>query len=125
MIDRRAAMAGASLATLLGGTASLAATRDRYGMIGKITALPGRRAELAALMLAGTADMPGCLSYIVAEDLTDPDALWVTEAWDSKASHAASLSLPAVRATIARARPLIAGFATTAEVRPLAGKGMG
>ncbi|WP_419809496.1 putative quinol monooxygenase [Sphingomonas sp.] len=126
MIDRRALVGGATVATLLGGTAVAAGgAADRYGMIGRITAKPGQRAALAGLLLAGSADMPGCLSYVVSEDLADPDALWVAEAWDSKASHAASLSLPGVRASIAGARPLIADFTTTAEVRPLGGTGLG
>ena len=124
MIDRRAMVAGASLATLLGGRAHAQGGAGMYGMIGKITAAPGQRDALAKLMLAGTAAMPGCLSYIVAEDLADANALWISEAWDSKESHAASLSLPAVRDTIARARPLIAGFTTTAELKPLGGVGL-
>lgn len=124
-IDRRRLIAGAGLVTLLGGTARAAERPGMYGMIGKITARPGQRAELARLMLAGTTAMPGCLSYIVSEDLADRDALWVAEAWDSKASHAASLTLPAVRDTIAKARPLIAGFSTAAELKPLGGVGMG
>ena len=65
--------------------------------------------------------MPGCLSYVVAEDLADADALLVTEVWESKAAHEASLSLPAVRAAIAKGRPLIAGFETLAETRPISG----
>jgi hypothetical protein len=42
--------------------------------------------------------MPGCLSYIVAKDAADADALWITEVWTDKDSHAASLKLPAVQA---------------------------
>ena len=96
-----------------------------YGMIGKIIAAPGQRDRLAVLLLSGSADMPGCLSYIVSEDLGDPNALWVSEAWDSKESHAASLALPAVRDAITRARPLIASFETAAELRPIGGMGLG
>ena len=96
-----------------------------YGMIGKITAAPGQRDALGRLLLSGSADMPGCLSYVVSEDLKDPDALWVAEAWDSKDSHAASLKLPAVRDAIAKARPLISGFDTAAELKPIRGIGLG
>ena len=84
----------------------------------------GKRAELAAILLGGTGEMPGCLSYIVAEDMADPDALWVTEVWDSKESHAASLQLPMVQAAIAKARPIIAGFDSRAEMVPLGGVGL-
>ena len=124
MIDRREMVAGASLATLLGGPAWAKESADMYGMIGKITATPGQRDALAKLLLGGSGTMPGCLSYVVSEDLADPDALWVAEAWDSKESHAASLSLPAVRDAIGKARPLIAGFSTAAELKPIGGIGL-
>lgn len=96
-----------------------------YGLIGRMKAAPGKRAELAAILLEGTDAMPGCLSYIVAEDPEDADALWITEVWDSVESHRASLSLPAVQAAIARGRPLIAGFDNRHETRPLGGVGLG
>ncbi len=95
-----------------------------YGLIGRIMATPGNRAELAAILLEGTTAMPGCLSYVVAEDAQDADALWVTEVWDSADSHRASLSLPGVQAAIARGRPLIAGFDNRHETRPLGGTGL-
>jgi len=68
--------------------------------------------------------MPGCLSYVVATDSADPDALWVTEVWDSAASHQASLALPAVKAAITKARPLIAGFSNRVETTPIGGLGL-
>jgi len=95
-----------------------------YGMIGRIKAQPGKRAELAAILLEGTGTMPGCLSYIVAEDAADPDTLVVTEAWESRQSHDESLKMPSVQATIARGRPLIAGFEKIAETVPLGGVGL-
>jgi quinol monooxygenase YgiN len=51
--------------------------------------------------------MPGCLSYIVANDPVDPNLIWITEAWESKEAHAASLSLPSVKDAITKGRPLI------------------
>lgn len=95
-----------------------------YGLIGKMRAQPGQREALIAILLEGTAAMPGCLSYVVARDKTDPDALWITEAWDSQASHKASLALPPVRAAIARGRPLIAGFGERFETEPVGGQGL-
>jgi quinol monooxygenase YgiN len=65
--------------------------------------------------------MPGCLAYVVAEDLADAESLWVTEIWEDKAAHDASLSLPAVRDAITKGRPLIAGFDTIAQTRPISG----
>jgi len=123
VIDRRTLMAaGAILA--VGGSAAAKGGTPMYGMIGRIKAHPGKRAELAAILLEGTGTMPGCLNYVVAEDLADPDTLVVTEAWDSKQSHDASLKLPQVQAAIAKGRPLIAGFESLAETRPLGGAGL-
>jgi quinol monooxygenase YgiN len=95
-----------------------------YGLIGKIIAAPGQRDALAAILLDGTHTMPGCLSYVIARDPADDNALWITEVWDSQASHKASLSLPAVQAAIAKGRPLIAGFTDRVETVPLGGHGI-
>jgi len=57
-------------------------------------------------------------------DPADPDALWITEVWDSKESHQASLALPSVQATIQKARPLIAGFSNRVETAPIGGQGL-
>ena len=96
-----------------------------YGLIGKMTTAPGQRDALVAILLKGTVDMPGCLSYVVATDPADADAIWVTEVWDSKASHEASLSLPSVRQAIAKGRPLIAGFGERTVTEPVGGQGLG
>ena len=95
-----------------------------YGLIGKMTAVPGQRDALAAILLDGTQAMPGCLSYVIAHDPADNDALWITEVWDSQASHQNSLSLPAVQAAIAKGRPMIAGFSNRVETVPLGGSGL-
>jgi quinol monooxygenase YgiN len=86
-------------------------------------AQPGRRGELVEILLAGTGSMPGCLNYVIAEDAADADAIWISEVWDDEASHA-SLSLPAVQAAIARARPSIAGFDSQTRTRPVGGVGL-
>ena len=95
-----------------------------YGLIGKMTAVAGRRDALASILIDGTVGMPGCLSYVVAADTAEPDALWVTEVWDSQASHQASLQLPGVQAAIAKGRPLIAGFSNRVETAPIGGHGV-
>ena len=96
-----------------------------FGLIGKMTATPGSRDALTALLLEGTAAMPGCLSYVVAHDTTEADAIWITEVWDNEESHRASLQLPAVQAAIAKGRPLIAGFSNRVETTPIGGVGLG
>ena len=95
-----------------------------YGLIGKIISQPGQRDALTAILLDGLTDMPGCLSYIVAADPTDPDAIWVTEVWASQADHQASLALPAVQRAISQGRPLIVGFGERFETTPVGGHGL-
>ncbi|MDF7773859.1 putative quinol monooxygenase [Sphingomonas sp. AOB5] len=132
MTGRRPVLAGLALAILggpvlarefsgeFGGVEEI----ELYGLIGKMTAHPGKRNELINLLTAGTADMPGCLAYIVAEDVKDENGIWITEVWQTKGYHADSLKLPAVQAAIAKGRPLIAGFDTHVETRPVGGMGI-
>ena len=68
--------------------------------------------------------MPGCRLYIVSRVPDDADAIAVTEVWDDKASHDASLTLESVRETIGRARPFIDGFGASSEFRPVGGLGL-
>ena len=95
-----------------------------YGLIGKMKATPGGRDALIAILLEGTMKMAGCFSYVVAKDAADANAIWITEVWDTEASHKASLKLPAVQAAIARARPLIAGFGERFITAPIGGVGL-
>jgi quinol monooxygenase YgiN len=98
-------------------------SHPQYGLIGQMIAQPGQRAALAAILTGGTGAMPGNFAYLVGEDAENPDALWIVELWADKAAHAASLQLPAVQAAIAKGRPLIAGFGSRAEFKPVAKAG--
>ncbi|MBC8116710.1 MAG: antibiotic biosynthesis monooxygenase [Candidatus Saccharimonas sp.] len=95
-----------------------------YGLIGRMTAVPGQRDALVSILLEGVADMPGNLSYVVATDPADDDAIWITEVWDNKESHGASLTLPSVKQAIATAMPLIAGFDPGTVTTPVGGHGL-
>ena len=95
-----------------------------HGLIGKMKAASGQRDALIAILLDGIGGMPGCLSYVVARDPADADAVWITEVWDSAEHHKASLSLPQVQAAIAKARPIIAGFDTHIVTEPVGGHGL-
>lgn len=95
-----------------------------YGLIGKMTAVAGKRDALVSILLEGLGGMPGCLSYVVAKDPADANAIWITEVWDSEESHKASLSLAAVKQAITRARPLIAGFSDRTVTEPVGGHGL-
>lgn len=90
-----------------------------HGLIARFTAHPGKRDEVAALMVSGGTP-PGCRSFVVANDPGDPDALWITEVWDSEEAWKASFDLPAVKASIDRVVPLVALFGKLTVTAPVA-----
>lgn len=129
-MNRREHLALLAMAAALLPATKLRALEDvmeeadpQYGLLGQMLAQPGKRAELVAALTEGTGAMPGNIAYLIGEDSANPDAIWIVELWDSKESHAASLKLPAVQAAIRKGRPLIAGFGTRAEFKPVARTG--
>lgn len=98
--------------------------QSMYGLIGKMTAKPGQRDTLIGILLDGVSGMPGCLSYVVAKDPNCADVIWITEVWDRKESHAASLSIPAVKEAITKARPLITAMTSITSTTPVGGHGL-
>lgn len=97
---------------------------SKYALFGKLTAHPGKREELTKIMLESETlkDMEGCIYYILHEAEDNPDDLWITELWESKEAHTASLKNEKVLEIIGRCRHLIAGVSAI-KVRPLGGKG--
>jgi len=98
--------------------------RAMYGLIGRMTATPGQRDALTAILVEGLGRMPGCLSYVVAHDPADADAIWVTEVWTDEAAHRESLQVPEVREAIRMGMPLIATFEDARVTRPVGGVGL-
>ena len=115
---------GASAYALFASTETVSGGAKMYGLIGSMIAVEGKRDELVRFLLEGVSGMPGCLSYIVAKDPKDANGIWITEVWDSKESHAASLKLPSVQAAIAKGKPLIAKFGSYNETEPIGGHGL-
>lgn len=79
---------------------------------GHLSARPGQRDDLAAILLEASrlmTEAEGCRLYAVSIDEEDPNAVFVTEVWDAKADHTNALQLPAVRALIGKAMPLLDG----------------
>lgn len=95
-----------------------------YGLIVKLTVVPGRRDEMIGILKESATDMPGCFSYVVAKDSADEDSIWVSEVWESIASHDASLSLPSVKNAMARAKAIISSFNKIAVTSPVWGVGL-
>ncbi|MEX0426343.1 putative quinol monooxygenase [Nocardioides sp. DS6] len=82
-----------------------------FANVATLGVLPGRRDELVAHLTRPSEELAaaGCLLYEVGVSDDDPDTVFVVELWTSAAAHQASLQLPAVRAAIAEARPLLSG----------------
>jgi quinol monooxygenase YgiN len=95
-----------------------------YGLIGQFKTQPGQRDALVSILLENVEGMPGCISYVVALDPKDADAIWITEVWADEADHKASLKLPSVKDAISRAMPLIAGFGMHQPTQPVGGTGI-
>jgi len=96
-----------------------------YGLIGRILSAPGQRDALIDILLESVAEMPGCLCYVVAQDPGDPNAIWITEVWDSQTSHEASRVLPAVQRALTLGKPMIVGFRERYVTKPVGGHGLG
>lgn len=119
-----AATVGAGAYALFVSAGTVEGGSKMYGLIGSMTAVEGKRDELMKILLDGVSGMPGCISYVVAKDPKDANGIWITEVWDSKESHAASLKLPSVQAAIAKGKPLIAKFGSYNETEPVGGYGL-
>jgi hypothetical protein len=61
---------------------------------------------------------------VIAKDVSNGDAIWISEVWDSRANHEASLSLPSVKDAIAKNLPLIAGMGDSTITIAVGGHGL-
>jgi quinol monooxygenase YgiN len=97
-----------------------------YGYIGSMRTQPGRRDEVIHILLGGADGLKavGCQVYAVGVSDTDTDIIWVTEIWDSAEQHEASLQLPATRAAIASAMPMLTGEFSRQELTVVGGLGV-
>ncbi len=98
----------------------------KFGMQAVLTAQAGKGAELADFMLEASSlvsHLSGCEIYIAQRAISDTDKILITEVWADQESHQKSLTDPAIRDLIGRARPLIAGMQHELA-EPLGGKGL-
>jgi quinol monooxygenase YgiN len=97
-----------------------------YGYLGSMRTRHGYRDEVVGILLSGVDGLraAGCELYLVGVSDDDPTVIWVTEVWQSKAAHDASLSLPAAQAAIATAMPLLTGEFTRQELTMVGGLGL-
>lgn len=90
-----------------------------WGLLGRMRAQSGKRAELIAALQESSRDVPGKLVYLIQLEEGDPDAFWINEVWQSKAHYDACLTLPQVQQGMAATRPLIARIDHRTETVPL------
>jgi quinol monooxygenase YgiN len=99
---------------------------NTFGLYSKIRAQAGQRDALIAVLLEGANVLQqdaACYLYIVNVSATEPDTVWVTEAWRSRADHETSLTREDITPILLRGRPLIASFERI-ELEPIGGKGL-
>ncbi len=98
----------------------------KYGLFGKFVAQSGKRDELIVILLQAAELLQQnkeCLSYIVGR-ADNPNDVWVSELWENKEAHDASLEPEDIRELIMTARPLIAEMPDGTEFQALGGKGL-
>lgn len=86
---------------------------NKYLLHGKLMAKPGHRDELAAILIQASklvSAAKGANLYVVSKEETEPNAVYVTEIWDSKEDHDASLNMEGVRELIMKAMPILNGL---------------
>jgi quinol monooxygenase YgiN len=97
-----------------------------YGYIGSMRTKATHRDEVVEILLRGVEGLraAGCHIYVVSVSYDEPDTIWVTEVWDSKEHHDASLQLPETRAAIGTAMPMLTGEFTSRELSVVGGLGL-
>lgn len=97
-----------------------------YGRLGSMKTKPGNRDDVVSILLTSADGLRavGCQMYVVGVSTTDADLIWVTEVWQSKEHHAASLQLAETREAIARAMPMLTGEFTGQELAVVGGLGL-
>lgn len=97
-----------------------------YGYIGSMRVKDGHRDDVAAILTSGADGLraAGCRLYAVGLSATDENVIWVSEIWESREHHDASLQLPEARAAIALAMPMLTGEFTGQELAIAGGLGV-
>lgn len=94
-------------------------------LINKLTAKPGRRDQVAAILLESGRAFEGvgaCLMYLVSRDADDDDVIWVQDVWTDEAAHERAMANPAMQEQVRRAVPLLAGMPEQHRIEPAGGK---
>jgi quinol monooxygenase YgiN len=81
-----------------------------FSVYGRMTAQPGRRDQLIAVLLDGlhASREYGLLTYSINTLFDDPDTIWLTQLWTDKHAHDAGTRSEPVAAASRRIPPLLA-----------------
>ncbi|MFD6162346.1 putative quinol monooxygenase [Nocardia sp. NPDC060256] len=87
------------------------ASENMFSVYGRMTALPGRRDELIAVLLEGFRagdEGGGLLSFSINTALDDPDTIWLTQLWIDREAHDTTTRTEPVAAASRQIPPLLA-----------------
>lgn len=99
---------------------------EKLSVIAKITAQPGKRAELAAALqpaLDTAQGEEGTLAYILLEDSSNEDTLWMYETYASQGALETHMGSEAFKALGPAIGPFLAGRPELIFTKPIGGKG--
>ncbi len=100
---------------------------SNIAVIAKITAQPGKRADVVAgmaSMMDHVETEPGTLKYILCEDQADADVLWMYEEYVDQASLDSHGSSDAMKALGGSIGPFLAGRPELFFTTTVRGKGL-
>lgn len=97
-----------------------------YGCLASMKTRPGFRGEVVSILLSAVDGLrdAGCALYVVGLSDEDDTTIWVTEVWESKEQHDASLELPGAKEAVSRAMPMLTGEFTKQEISVAGGLGL-
>lgn len=96
------------------------------GVIAKITAQDGKRADLAGALqgaLDAAENEPGTLYYMLLEDASDANVLWMYEMYQDQAALESHMGSDAFKALGPAIGPFLAGRPELIFCKPIGGKG--
>jgi quinol monooxygenase YgiN len=104
-----------------------ASVKVMHGIYVRFRARPGRGDELVAALLDGIhsfGDIPACELCLVNRSPDDPDLVYVTEVWSSRAEHQAFAARADVQAFIEQVHALAGEPPEVTYVVPVGGVGL-
>ncbi|MDQ7909871.1 antibiotic biosynthesis monooxygenase [Phytohabitans sp. ZYX-F-186] len=94
-----------------------------YGFQAIMTARPGKRDRVIALLLAAPSlPHPDCVVFLVGRSTEDSDTVYVTEGWTGRDAHARFFASREAQRFVARLQRLLTGESQYLDQLPVGGK---